>query len=142
LRGCQFWLATQNGPREAQLLIEYIRVLAHYLQRRGLQAELLSWCEAGLRASESLQQNPGWLLLLCGQAQNALGRWDEATASFQAAIKASEEADPHTHAQATLALGRLQFNQGNYGIAFETMNSAETGLSQEAYDERLITVLG
>src|SRR5438874_3301361 len=121
LRGCHSWLASQNGPGEAHLLLEYLRTLAPYLQQRGLQAELVGWCEAGLHASETLQQHPGWMLFLRGQAQNALGWWNEASMSFRAAIEASEREDPQTHAQALLALGRLQFNQGEYGIAFETM---------------------
>jgi tetratricopeptide (TPR) repeat protein len=140
LCGCQSWLASQKGLEETYLLLEYIRALAPYLQRRGLQAELVGWCEGGLHASKTVQQNPGWILLLCGKAQNALGRWDEATVSFQAAIEASEREDPPTHAQALLALGRLQFNQGAYGVAFETMNASERHLEQVADDEHLMTV--
>jgi tetratricopeptide (TPR) repeat protein len=137
LRGCQSWLASQKGPRETDLLLEYLRVLAPYLQQRGLQAELVGWCKAGLHASETVQQHPGWLLFLRGEAQNALGRWNEASESFRAAIEASEREDPQTHARALLALGRLQFNQGAYGIAFETMS---TTVAQTVDDEQLMTV--
>ncbi len=140
LRRCQSWLATQDGTKEVHLLLEYLRVLAPYLQQRGFQAELVRWCEAGLHASEIVQQHPGWLLFLRGEAQNALGRWNEASRSFQAAIEASEREDPKTHARALLALGRLQFNQGAYGIAFETMSAAETCPAQGADDEQLMTV--
>ena len=124
IRGNLSWLVAQNNLKEAHLLIEYIQLLASYFQQRGLQAELLHWCKAGMHATEALQQNTGWLLLLCGEAQNALGQWNEAIASFQAAMKASEKEDAQTHARAVLALGRLEFNQRNYRIAFETMNSA------------------
>src|SRR5205085_1178879 len=140
LRGCQSWLATQDGTKEAHLLLEYLRVLAPYLQQRGLQAELVGWCEAGLHTSEILQQPSGWLLFLRGQAQNALGQWNEASESFRAAIEASERADPQTHARAQLALGRLQFNQGAYGIAFETMSAAESCLAQTVDGELGMTV--
>ncbi len=140
LRGCQSWLANQNGPREAHLLLEYLRVLAPYLQQRGLHAELVGWCGAGLHASEIVQQRPGWVLCLRGQAQNALGRWNEASESFRAAIEASEREDPQTHARALLALGRLQFNQGAYGIAFETMSAAEACFAQTVDDEQLMTI--
>ena len=140
LRGCQSWLAGQKGPRETHLLLEYIRVLAPYLQQRGLQAELARWCESGLHANEAARQHHGWVLFLRGEAQNALGRWDEASESFRAAIKESEREDPQTHARALLALGRLQFNQGAYGIAFETMSAAETCLPQTVDDEQLMTI--
>jgi tetratricopeptide (TPR) repeat protein len=140
LRGCQSWLASQKGPRETHLLLEYIRVLAPYLQQRGLQAELMGWCELGLHASEAVQQHAGWVLLLRGEAQNALGQWNEASRSFRAAIEASEREDPQTHARALLALGRLQFNQGAYGIAFETMSAAEACLARTVDDEQLMTV--
>jgi tetratricopeptide (TPR) repeat protein len=140
LRGCQSWLATQKGPRESHLLLEYIRVLAPYIQQRGFQAELVGWCEAGLQASEIVRQHSGWLLFLRGESQNALGRWNEASGSFRAAIEASEREDQRTHARALLALGRLQFNQGAYGIAFETMSIAETCLAQTVDDGQLMTV--
>src|SRR5689334_7157967 len=77
LRSCQSWLASQRGPEENRLLLEYLQVLAPYLQRRGLQAELIGWCESGLHASRAVQKHPGWVLLLRGEAQNALGRWEE-----------------------------------------------------------------
>jgi tetratricopeptide (TPR) repeat protein len=142
LSGCQSWLASQIDSDESRLMLEYLRVLTPYLQWRGFQAELVSWCESGLRASKAVQQHPGWVLLLRGEAQNALGRWDEASESFRAAIEVSEQEDPQVHARALLALGRLQFNQGAYGIAFETMGKAETYLAQTMDDERLMTVRG
>src|SRR2546421_2454820 len=128
--------------KEVHLLLEYLRVLAPYLQQRGLQAELVGWCEAGLHASEIVQQHAGWVMFLRGEAQNALGRWSEASESFRAAIEASEREDPQTHARALLALGRLQFNQGAYGIAFETMSAAEACLAQTVDDEQWMTVRG
>jgi tetratricopeptide (TPR) repeat protein len=140
LRGCQSWLVSNNGTKEVPLLLEYLRVLAPYLQQRGLLAELVVWCDAGLHASEIMQQYPGWVLLLRGEAQNALGWWDEASESFRAAIETSEREDPQTYSRALLALGRLQFNQGAYGIAFETMGAAEKCLTQALDDEYLMTV--
>lgn len=139
---CQSWLASQIGQEESRLMLDYLRVLAPYLQRRGLQTELVGWCESGLRASRAGQQHPGWMLLLRGEAQNALGRWDEASESFRAALEVSELEDPQVHARAQLALGRLQFNQGAYETAFETMGKAETYLAQTTDDEGLMTVRG
>lgn len=140
LRGCQSWLASQKHPEETHLRLEYIRVLAPYLQQRGFQAELVGWCEGWLRDSKTVPQNPGWVLLLLGLGQNALGRWNEAAMSFHAAIEASEREDPRTHAQALLALGRLQFNQGDYGIAFETMNASVTSATLAEDNEHVMIV--
>jgi tetratricopeptide (TPR) repeat protein len=81
------------------------------------------------------------VLLIRGEAQNALGWWEEASESFRAAIEMGEQEDPQVHARAQLALGRLQFNQGAYRTAFETMRNAETYLGQTTSDEGLMTVL-
>lgn len=140
LRASQSWLATQNGEEAACLLISHVEVLAPYFRQRGLCVELLRWCEDGLGACERLQQNPGRLLLLLGKTQHALGRWDEATTGFQTAIEISEGEDSRTHAQAVLALGHLQFNQGDYVIALETLTRAEKLLSELSDHERLATV--
>lgn len=140
LLGCQSWLASQNGTKEVHLLLEYLQVLAPYLKQRGLLSELVDWCEAALHASEIVQQYPGWALFLRGEAENALGRWNKANKSFQAAIEASKREDPQTHARAQLALGRLQFNQGEYVIAFETMGAAEACLTQVLDHEQLMIV--
>ncbi len=140
LRASQSWLASQKGDEKvARLLIGYVEVLAPYLRQRGLDAELLRWCEDGMWAAESLRKNPGRLLLLRSQAQNALGRWDEAMTSIQAAIRASEGEDPNTHAQAVLALGQLQLNQGDYKAALETLAEAERLLSEQSDYEGVAT---
>ena len=140
LRASQSWLATQSSEETAHLLIAYVKVLASYFRQRGFNAELLQWCEDGLRACERWRQNPGWLLLLRSEAQNALGQWDETMASIQAAIEASEGEDPKTYARAVLSLGRLQLNQGDYKTALETLAKAETLLSQQSDYEGLATV--
>src|SRR5690242_18573634 len=142
LRGSYTWLTTQNGTKEAHLLLDYLQMIAPYLQQRGLHGELLGWCEAGLHASEILQQAAGWVLFFRGKAENALGQWEEASKSFQATIEVSEQEDPQTHFQALLALGRLQFNRGEYEIAFETMSAAEAYFAQTADDGQLMTVHG
>ncbi len=136
------WLSTQNSSKEAQLLIEYLHLLAPYFQQRSLQAELLQWCEAGIRAANALQQSPGWLLLLMGQAQYARGHWHEARTSYQAAINTSEKEDVQTYGQAMLALGRLEFNQGNYTEAFATFERAKVHFSAETDQEQLLIILG
>ncbi|MCL4298984.1 MAG: DUF2225 domain-containing protein [Anaerolineae bacterium] len=132
LRISQVWLANQGGEAEAALLLAYVETLAPYLRQRGLNAELLRWCKDGLSACRRLEQNPARLLLLRSEAQNLLGRWTDTVASIQAAIGASQESDPPTHAQAVLALGRLWFNQGDYDKALKTLAEAETLLEAQA----------
>jgi tetratricopeptide (TPR) repeat protein len=103
-----------------------------------------------LRLARSHQDQYEWLdaefanLRLCQSwlASNALGRWEEASESFRAAMEVSEQEDPQVHARAQLARGRLQFNQGAYETAFETMRKAETYLTQTTDDEGLMTVRG
>jgi len=137
LRASESWLAVQDGEETARLLVSYVEVLSPYLQQRGLSGELVRWCEHGLRACETLQQNPAWLLLLRSKAQSALGRWGDASASIQAAIEASEGRVLHTYARAVLALGRLQLNQGDYRTALQTLSKAEELLSEQSDYEGL-----
>ena len=125
LRTSWFWSSGQADEKAAHLLLAYLDALSPYMRQRGLHAELLRWCEDGLRACERLRQNPGRLLLLRSEAQNALGRWIEAAASIRAAITVSREKDPDTYARAVLALGCLQMNQGNYRGALDTLHEAE-----------------
>ncbi len=139
LRASQSWLVNQ-GSEEAARFLTYIEILAPYLRQRSFNAELWQWCEAGLWACERLQQNSGWLLLLRSEAQNMLGQWNETIASIQAAIKVSEGEDPSTYAQAVLALGRLQLNQGDYKVALGTLARAETLLSEQSDYEGLASV--
>jgi tetratricopeptide (TPR) repeat protein len=139
LRASRSWLTTQSNGEIAQLLVAYVKVLAPYLRQRGLNAELLEWCGDGLQACERLRQNQGWLVLLCSEAQNALGRWAETMASIQAAIEASRGEDPTNYARAILALGRLQLNQGDYQVALKTLTEAETLLSKGSDYEGLAT---
>ncbi|MBC7250347.1 MAG: tetratricopeptide repeat protein [Anaerolineae bacterium] len=140
LRASQSWLAAQNSEETAHLVIAYVQVLASYLRQRGFNAELLQWCEDGLRACERLRQSPGWLLLLRSEAQMVLGRWHETMSSIQAAIEASEGDDPRTYARACASLGHLQFNQGDYRIALKTLTKAEKLLSEQADYKALIAV--
>jgi len=141
LQASQAWLATQsNSNKEAcGFLVDYAEVLASYLRQRGLNVELLRWCEDGLRAPEQLGRNLGWLLLLRCEAQMALGQWDQAVASAQAAVQASQSEDPDTYARAVLAVGRLELNQGDYEEALETLATAETLLSEQSDYEGLAT---
>ena len=133
------WLAKQDSEEAAHLLANYVETLSPYLRQRGLNAELLQWCDEGLQASARLRRNPGWLLLLQSESQNALGRWNEAMSSVQAAIQASRGADASVYARAVLALGHLQFNRGNYKVALDTLTTAEGLLSEIADYEGLAT---
>jgi len=139
-RESQSWLAAQDDAEAAQLLIAYIKALSPYLRQRGLNAELLRWCNSGLEACKKLHQNPSWLLLLRSEAQNALGQWSEAMNSIQEAIKTSQANDPQTYAQAVLALGRLQLNRGDYKKALKTLACAEKLLAEQSDYEGLSAV--
>ncbi len=140
LRASQSWLLLQPDEASATLLFSYIKVLAPYLRQRGFAVELLDWCEGAMRACAKIGQNLGWLLLIRGNAQSALGRWGDAVTSLMAAIGASSDTDPHTHARATLSLGQLQFNQGDYRTAMETLSRAERLLAELADYEGLAGV--
>ncbi|HEY0068604.1 MAG TPA: tetratricopeptide repeat protein [Chloroflexia bacterium] len=137
------WLVQQHrdglNDVAARLLIDYVVVLAPYLHSRGLVGVLLRWCEDGLQACSYLQENPGPLLLLRAEAQFILSQWNEAEKSMQAALAASEDVDAPTYAQATLALGRLQLNRGNYAEALANLAKADTLLAAQADLEGLVT---
>lgn len=130
LRQARALLVSQGDNASAQLLLEYIRILAPYLQQRGLDAELLQWCQDGLAASQRLQQDSGWLYLCLGGAQNRLGLWQEARGNYQASMESSQNQDRDIYAQATLELGRLQLNQGEYKQALTTLAEAEAVLKE------------
>jgi tetratricopeptide (TPR) repeat protein len=134
------WLASQHREEEGYLLLNYIDLLEAYLFQRNFFTELCDWCEDGLQACQRLHSNPGALLFLKGKALNALGSWQEAMLCYQAAIEASAGTDQHIYADATLALGRLQFNQGDYSIALETLDHAEKLLLDLEDQEQVATV--
>ena len=115
------WLCSQNGAQ----LLQFINDLALYLQARSLHRVLLNYCQDGLRAAESLNANPGWLLIFIYEAYMALGEWEKARISVQQAIGLTENNDSKTYAQAVLALGRLQINIGEYRSALRTLETAE-----------------
>jgi len=140
LRASRAWVESQAGEEAAHLLIGYVEALAAYLRQRGLDAELLHWCEDALQACSTVGQNPDQLLLLRSEAQIALGRWDEAVASIQAAVEASEGKNPRSYAQAVLVLGRLQLNRDNYKDALETLGKAEALCAEQSDYEGMATV--
>jgi tetratricopeptide (TPR) repeat protein len=132
-------LSNQKHRETAHLLIEYLQVMTPYLRKRGLDRELLQWCEDSLLACRLLQQNPGWILLHRGGAQNRLGQWEDAKESFIAATEASENYDTHLYAKATLELGRLLLNQGYYKRALTLLAEAEGLLDAPSqYESRVI----
>lgn len=85
----------------------------------------MSYCRAGLQACQRLEANPGWVLLLRYEAYNYLGEWDRALADAQAAVNLTQDIDLAGHARAMLALGRLQFNRGDYQVVLNTLAKAE-----------------
>lgn len=119
------WLANQQGKQSARLLIDLIKTLTAYLRRPERATELLNYCQSGLQACKIIGTNSGWLHLLRYEACNFLGEWDRALADAATAIRVTQESDPVSHARATLALGRLQFNRGDYAAALETLAEAE-----------------
>jgi|GEM_PF-1056956 len=142
LRAVHVWLVRQRQSRPAaRLLIDYAIVLAPYLQHRGRAAELLRWCDDGLRACAYLQENPGVLLLLRYEAQFVLSQWEAAHASLVAALTAGASGDAPTYARAVLALGRLQLNRGEYEAALRNLAKAQALLTAVADIPGLSTVL-
>ena len=123
--GSMTHLAEQPDEEAATLLLDYLEALAPYLRLRGRDSELLQWCEVGLQACKRVQRNLTQVLLLRGEAQYALGRWEQAATSWQRALKAGQAEGPARHAQALLALGQLQLNQGKYRMALRTLDRAE-----------------
>lgn len=119
------WLIKQTTSHHVQLLLSLVRTLSPYLQRRGLNADLLDYCEHALEVAKQLGTNLGWLYLLKYEALWALGEWRNALIAVQAAIAITQESDPGVHARAVLALGRLQLNLGQYRQALPTLASAE-----------------
>jgi len=130
IRESTAWLAQQTDERPLESFLQVAKDLAAYLLRRALHSMLLEYCQSGLQIAGRIKRNPGWLLLLCYEAHWARGEWNLAHTSVQAAIEATRGSDPSTHAQAVLALGRLQLNRGEYGAALETLSKAERLLSE------------
>ena len=124
------WLTNRHGNEEGYLLLDYIELLGTYLFQRNFYTELVDWCEDGLRVCLRLQRNPAPLLFLKGKTLNALGHWQEALHCYHVAIEKSSETDRQIHAHAILALGQLQFNQGEYAVALKTLDHAEKLLNE------------
>lgn len=127
------WLTNQSSDQSAHLLIALIKTLTTFLQRPEFATELLRFCQSGWQACQRLETNSGWVLLLRYEAHIFLGEWDEALKNAQAAIKVTQNTDPANHAKAMLALGRLQFNRGDYPVALNTLAQAQS-LLMEAQD--------
>ncbi|CAG0933956.1 hypothetical protein TFLX_03292 [Thermoflexales bacterium] len=123
------WLAQETDRTAAELLLSLVEYLSAYLQHRYLYQDLLIYCKRGLSSTQLLGANAGWLHLLSYEAHWAIGEWDEARSSAESAIAATRLIDPTTHARAVLALGRLQFNLGEYRAALQTLSEAETLLA-------------
>ncbi len=123
------WLANRQNKQPARLLIDLIKSLTAYLRRPEFAAELLTYCQCGLQACQNIGLNPGWLYLLRYEAYNFLGEWDHALADAETTIRITQDADPTSHARAMLALGRLQFNRGDYPVALDTLAKAESLLT-------------
>jgi tetratricopeptide (TPR) repeat protein len=119
------WLANEEGSEASKSLVTLTRLLSDYLQNRSLHRELLDFCNKAITVSSETELSFGWLTLLRYDTYFALGEWDNALTEVLLAIEASRKNDPKTYAQAMLALGRLQMNQGNYKQALETLSQAE-----------------
>ncbi len=134
------WLAQEPDRKSTEQLLSLVEHLSAYLQRRYLYHDLLIYCERGLRSVERLGSNAGWLHLLSYEAHWAIGEWDEARSSVESAIAATHLTDPATHAHAVLALGRLQFNRGEYQAALQILSEAETLLAAIHDDDGVASV--
>ncbi len=130
LRLVRDWFTHHLDIKSARLLLDFIELLTSYLHRPELAHELLDFCEEGLQACNKLNSNPGWLLLLRYAAHNYLGNWSTAVDDAQSAIDTARGVDTETYARGMLALGSLQFNQGDYKTALVTLYQAEKILTQ------------
>ena len=134
------WLTRHQDSSSAELLIRYLETLEAYLHLRGRDFDLASWCLKGLDACELLRRNPSRISFILGNAQYALGQWEQANTSWQAAIEASHGKDQVVYAHATSAIGRLQMNQGNYKIALKALSRAEQLLNEINETQAIINV--
>lgn len=134
------WLISRQDFSSAEILIQYIETLETYLHLRGHASELVNWCIEGLTACNLLKRDPSHILLILGNAQYALGQWEQANESWLASIESSNEKDAITHAHAVFAIGRLQINQGNYKTALKTLAKAEKLLSKVNETQAIINV--
>lgn len=120
------WLATQNNKEDmATIFIAYLEILIPYLRKKGHNQKLADWCSSGLDACELTHSNPAMVYLARGDAQFALGQWERAYDSFQAAAKMSVECDANVYHDAIYAMGRTQLNRGNYRNALMLLSQAE-----------------
>lgn len=119
------WFSSLKDPRFLQLVID----LSSYLETRSLYSVLLNYCRTGLQIAGMHNANPGRLLILTSEAYFSLGKWERAFSSIKDAITLTKNDDPPAYAQATLALGRLQINKGEYRSALQTLKTAEELLS-------------
>jgi tetratricopeptide (TPR) repeat protein len=124
LRSSLIWLIEQHSDQAGRMLLDYLDGLAPYLHLRGQDADLERWCRVGLQVCERLRQNPARTLLILGECQYALGRWQQAGVAWQSAVDKSSQSDKRLHAQAVFALGRLQLNRGDYKAALDTLAQA------------------
>ncbi len=124
------WWSQQTDIEALECLLALIRGLAPYLQGRALQAMLVEYCQAGLRASDRLKHNPSWLWRLSAEAYWALGQWDRAFACIRTAINVARVRESDEFAQAVLTLGHYQFNRGDYAVALKTLEEAEALFAQ------------
>ena len=140
LRASANWLMKQRDKKSMFLFLDYLETLAPYLHLRGLDYELEHWCKVGFQVCERLRQEPAHILLIHGEAQYALGQWEEANTSWQSAIKVSKDTDQFIYARATSALGRLQINQGKYKLALNTLEHAENLLQEMGETGEIINI--
>lgn len=141
IRSSVDWLLKkQHDHGVIELFLSYLETLEPYLHLRGMENQLVDWCQEGLNACEVLKRIPSQILLILGNAQYSLGEWGQADESWQAAIATSQGSNQVVHARAMAALGRLQVNQGKYKTALKTLAHAEDLLIKINDTESIINV--
>lgn len=120
-----FGLSQRDDLLSAQSTLEFVHVMSKFLKGRSLNSDLLTYCDLGLRACEKTNNNKGWLFLLRCEAHYALGSWDKSVEDALNAVIETKTIIPEVYARATLALGRIQFNRGEYTEALSRLSTAQ-----------------
>jgi tetratricopeptide (TPR) repeat protein len=119
------WLVDQTHYQHSLSLLNLVKTLSPYLERRSLNNMTLNYIGACLKAAQQTGQNPAWIYIIAYRANWALGRWSDANIQILQAVHASSGAESKDYATALQFLGSLQLNRGNYRDSLNTFAKAK-----------------